>query len=354
MNKHKVLISLASLATLIIVGLPVFAQDTNTNSNNNDNSNVNVNINTNAPLNFRPRVVFLAKAELKSISGQVLTALYKNKTYTINVTDKTQLKRRYNGKSNLNEFAVGNILQVVGKLTAENTMEARLIRNLSIQKKNASFNGKIESIDAVNKKFVLKPNVRTTITVTVNDATKIMEKGQVKIFADLEVGMRVTSSGVWDKSNNTLTEVSKVVINYRLPKLLDKKLGKLEDKNKKLTEKLGNLSGSPLSGTVNISMVAQGFSPSEIKIVKGTTVTFTNNDTVQHWPASGPHPAHTLYPGFDALKGLNQGESYSFTFNKVGVWPYHDHLKPTLYGKIIVVEVPAVGTNGTTNTNTSQ
>ncbi|MEK6824273.1 MAG: hypothetical protein AABY02_00300, partial [Nanoarchaeota archaeon] len=62
------------------------------------------------------------------------------------------------------------------------------------------------------------------------------------------------------------------------------------------------------------------------------------------------HPSHKNYPGsdiakcgtseastiFDACKGLAQGESYSFTFNEVGSWNYHDHLNPNLRGTVIV------------------
>ena len=56
------------------------------------------------------------------------------------------------------------------------------------------------------------------------------------------------------------------------------------------------------------------------------------------WPASAFHPTHEVYPGFDALKGINMGESYSFTFDKIGSWKYHNHLSPSVTGAIIVEE----------------
>ena len=79
-------------------------------------------------------------------------------------------------------------------------------------------------------------------------------------------------------------------------------------------------------------------------IKTGTTVTFTNEDSNQHWPASAMHPTHTAYPEsggcigskFDACKGLAQGESFSFTFNEIGSWGYHDHLRASMTGKIVV------------------
>jgi plastocyanin len=99
-----------------------------------------------------------------------------------------------------------------------------------------------------------------------------------------------------------------------------------------------------------IEMTSSGFSPKTLNISKGDTVTWINKDTTPHWPASAMHPTHTVYPGsniekcgtseqgniFDACRGLAQGESYSFTFNEVGSWGYHDHLNSNLFGKIVV------------------
>jgi plastocyanin len=85
-----------------------------------------------------------------------------------------------------------------------------------------------------------------------------------------------------------------------------------------------------------VLITSSGFSPSTLTIKVGDTVTFINKDSNSHWPASDPHPTHTNYPGFDALRPLKTGESYSFTFTKQGAWNYHDHLDPSLTGTIIV------------------
>ena len=110
-----------------------------------------------------------------------------------------------------------------------------------------------------------------------------------------------------------------------------------------------------------IEITSSGFSPSTLTISKGDTVTFINKDTEEHWPASATHPIHTDYRGgsydepgsyqgslacrsegvtktgaFDACHGLAAGESWSFTFNEVGSWKYHDHIKLESFGTIIV------------------
>lgn len=99
-----------------------------------------------------------------------------------------------------------------------------------------------------------------------------------------------------------------------------------------------------------VEMTTTGFVPKTLTIKVGDTVTFVNKDSTRHWPASNIHPTHQTYPGsniekcgtseqstiFDACKGLMQGEEYSFTFDNFGRWPYHDHLKPSLAGTIVV------------------
>lgn len=102
--------------------------------------------------------------------------------------------------------------------------------------------------------------------------------------------------------------------------------------------------------TLSVEITSSGFSPSTLTINGGDTITFTNQGSSSSWPASAIHPTHTVYPGssiskcgsstessiFDACKGLAQGESYSFTFNEVGTWNYHNHLKPSMTGSVTV------------------
>jgi plastocyanin len=96
-----------------------------------------------------------------------------------------------------------------------------------------------------------------------------------------------------------------------------------------------DVSVSP-TASVTVSITDTGFEPATVTVAPGTTVTFVNNGQAAHWPASNPHPTHTGLPGFDALKALATGESYSFTFTKVGTWGYHDHLNPRVGGTVVV------------------
>jgi plastocyanin len=87
---------------------------------------------------------------------------------------------------------------------------------------------------------------------------------------------------------------------------------------------------------VEVKMTADGFSPSTVTIQRGDYVQFTNDDTKAHWPASGPHPSHSALPSFDALKGIAPGANYRYQFMTKGTFNFHDHLNPSLFGKVIV------------------
>lgn len=99
-----------------------------------------------------------------------------------------------------------------------------------------------------------------------------------------------------------------------------------------------------------VTYIGSGFSPSTLKINEGDTVVFYNESTSQVWPASANHPLHTVYPGssislcgssqessiFDSCGAFNDGEEWSFTFDKHGSWEYHNHVKAGHRGIIIV------------------
>jgi len=70
------------------------------------------------------------------------------------------------------------------------------------------------------------------------------------------------------------------------------------------------------------------FSPATITVSIGTTVTWTNKDTVQHTVTS-----HMSV--FDS--GLfGKDKSFSFTFNQVGTYEYYCIPHPYMTGKVIV------------------
>lgn len=78
------------------------------------------------------------------------------------------------------------------------------------------------------------------------------------------------------------------------------------------------------------------FNPATLRVLTGTKVTFVNKGTKEVWPASGRHPTHEICPGFDALKTLKSGETYSYMFEKSAECPFHNHVAPGEKGSIEV------------------
>lgn len=92
------------------------------------------------------------------------------------------------------------------------------------------------------------------------------------------------------------------------------------------------------TGEIVVTYTDSGYQPKEITVKKGTKVTFLNDSSGSMWTASGVHPTHQLLPGFDELKSVTKGGMYEYTFIKVGTWKYHNHVKPTDGGSVIVTE----------------
>ncbi|MBA3733153.1 hypothetical protein H0W91_02125 [Patescibacteria group bacterium] len=70
----------------------------------------------------------------------------------------------------------------------------------------------------------------------------------------------------------------------------------------------------------------------------GDTVTFSTNRDVSFWPASDPHPSHSIYSEFDSKEPISPKNTWSFTFEKSGIWHFHDHTNPYFNGTINVLD----------------
>lgn len=75
------------------------------------------------------------------------------------------------------------------------------------------------------------------------------------------------------------------------------------------------------------------FNPAKITVKKGTTVTWTNQDSAKHdiTPTGGGSD-------FKASELLGKGESYSFTFNTAGTYTYLCSPHPYMKGTVEVTE----------------
>lgn len=84
---------------------------------------------------------------------------------------------------------------------------------------------------------------------------------------------------------------------------------------------------SPVSGSY-VSLVNLAFSPATLTVKVGTTITWTNNDSMTHTVTSDN--------GVFDSGNLTPGQTFSYTFNNTGTFTYHCVIHSYMKGTIIV------------------
>jgi plastocyanin len=101
------------------------------------------------------------------------------------------------------------------------------------------------------------------------------------------------------------------------------------------TSNSANVQSTPKQTNQSVNTITisnYSFNPADITVKKGTTLTWTNQDSVAHTITendgkTGPHS-----------QDIKQGQSYSFTYNTVGTFAYHCSVHPSMLGKVVVTE----------------
>lgn len=84
-----------------------------------------------------------------------------------------------------------------------------------------------------------------------------------------------------------------------------------------------------------VTVTNDGFNPKKLTIGVDATVTWINKSGELITIDSDPHPTHTAYLPLN-LGEVNDGKSVFLIFDKPGTYGYHNHLKPSQKGTIIV------------------
>ena len=88
---------------------------------------------------------------------------------------------------------------------------------------------------------------------------------------------------------------------------------------------------APAAGPGAITIKSFSFSPQEMTVKQGTTVTWMNQDPVPHTIVSDAGAPEAI-----SSEPISQGASFSFTFTKPGTYPYHCSIHPSMTGSVIV------------------
>lgn len=88
---------------------------------------------------------------------------------------------------------------------------------------------------------------------------------------------------------------------------------------------------------VVVSMRELVFAPKLLRINRGTRVVWTNNDEAEHYVNTDSHPAHTFYPAQNS-RAMKKGDTYAYTFDSPGAYPYHCSAHADTMSATILVE----------------
>jgi amicyanin len=91
-----------------------------------------------------------------------------------------------------------------------------------------------------------------------------------------------------------------------------------------------NSPGSSSSGGSSVNIINLAFDPTPLTVTVGTTVTWTNNDSVEHTVTSTSGPA-----SFDSGR-MMKGDTFSFTFDQAGTYDYFCTIHPFMRAQVIV------------------
>ncbi len=157
--------------------------------------------------------VLVRGAEVTGVSGNVISAHTKwgsvNMDWAVNADTGSKFVRKFGGVSSISEVAIGDFISFHGSLVSTTssplTVNADVVKDWSIQKKEANWNGTVKSVDTGAMSFVLDPEDGADVTVLVTSSTSIKKGEDAGVFADITVGAKVSARGVWDTVSGKLT-----------------------------------------------------------------------------------------------------------------------------------------------------
>ncbi|MBI3558983.1 hypothetical protein HY085_01175 [Candidatus Gottesmanbacteria bacterium] len=164
-----------------------------------------------------PSAMATKEGQLTGSVTTVGTASITVNSTVVNVNSLTKIIRRFSGTSTLAEISVGDQVGVMGTWTdtSKTAVNARMVRDWSIQKRKGAFVGTIQTMMPTG--FTFQSLNRGVQTVTVSALTKYTNRKEQAInFTDLATGQKVRVKGLWDNKLNTITEVFQIK-DYSLP-----------------------------------------------------------------------------------------------------------------------------------------
>ncbi len=223
--------------------------------------------------------VLVRGAKVTGVSGTTVNAstMWGSATlnWTVNTDTNTQFIRRFGGQSSVSEISVGDFISFKGMVVTTAsafTVNAQILKDWSVQKQNATFNGTVQSVGT--NQFVLASRERGNITVNVSGTTAIKKGDATAVFADITVSANVTVSGVWDTQASTLA-ADRVLIRVPKPANSDNSENKMT-----IEGTVQSMTTSTTPGTVGTMILTVGNNENTQHAAVNYTVTISSDTSI--------------------------------------------------------------------------
>ncbi|MBU1038717.1 hypothetical protein KKC17_00545 [Patescibacteria group bacterium] len=175
---------------LLLIGQPVGASQTTYNSH----------------------YVFLPKAEVIGVDEGSLQVLSDDNLYTVKLGGIFGIYSRWWSGLTAQELATGHVMQILGRQVDNDLIEAKLARDISLQKKLSALLGTVEKYNEPAGIIYLQTKMHGLVEVVLSSQTVIIDPKSVNQDKKIKVGKKLVVKGLWDKANSRMTEVNKIVL----------------------------------------------------------------------------------------------------------------------------------------------
>lgn len=146
-----------------------------------------------------------------AVGAQNITVLDGTTSIKVDLASNIHYRRRFWGKSSLNEIHIGDRLDIVGRWINEEKTEvsAVLIRNLSIRKRVGVFFGTVKN--SIDTGFSITTIHNGNESVLIDSSTKLIDRnGEIITEKEILEGHKIRVRGLWDSVNSAITEVTEI------------------------------------------------------------------------------------------------------------------------------------------------
>ena len=98
-------------------------------------------------------------------------------------------------------------------------------------------------------------------------------------------------------------------------------------------------------GVKRVTYTDAGFSPFLVELTAGEEIEFVNKSSGGLWVTTKQHPTagDQAYEAFDTGRTLKRGETFTFSFTKVGTWGYKNLNNDAHLGAVVVTPQQSFG-----------